>query len=254
MKRVRPEPDNGARLPAVVVPLTVEQVPPPTGLIARLRRASSSLLAQSSPKKPDYRTKLLAYSRFDSYKLNGEDSQLHWEALTHRSHRHVKLLQATSWALVLGIGFSLALIAAALAWLASTAHQAMALRTAAAMWPASYRCSGDEGEITSTSGGGDCGYEAPRAVEGYLVFVGIRLTMVLGAALLVYWQPDAAISGLPKIKSNLNGTKIPGYLSFRVLVAKIVGTTLVVGSGLPLGKEGPMVHIGNLALTLNLTL
>ena len=57
-------------------------------------------------------------------------------------------------------------------------------------------------------------------------------------------QPHAAVSGLPKIKSNLNGTKIPGYLSFRVLVAKIVGTTLVVGSGLPLGKEGPMVHIG----------
>ena len=59
-----------------------------------------------------------------------------------------------------------------------------------------------------------------------------------------YSQPHAAISGLPKIKSNLNGTKIPGYLSFHVLVAKIVGTTLVVGSGLPLGKEGPMVHIG----------
>ena len=57
-------------------------------------------------------------------------------------------------------------------------------------------------------------------------------------------QPEAAVSGLPKIKSNLNGTKIPGYLSFRVLVAKIVGITLVVGSGLPLGKEGPMVHIG----------
>ena len=43
---------------------------------------------------------------------------------------HLSTLQATSWALVLGIGFSLALIAAALAWLASTAHQAMALRTA----------------------------------------------------------------------------------------------------------------------------
>ena len=106
MKRVRPEPDNRARLPAVVVPLTVEQVPPPTGLIARLRRASSSLLAQSSPKKPDlYRTKLLAYSRFDSYKLNGEDSQLHWEQVTARSHRHVKLLQLTSTGLVLIIGF-----------------------------------------------------------------------------------------------------------------------------------------------------
>ena len=90
MKRVRPEPGNGA--PPHTKPVLL--VPPSTGLIAQLRRASDSLLAQSSAKKPDYRTKLLAYSRFDSYKLNGEDSQLHWEALTHRSHRHVKLLQA----------------------------------------------------------------------------------------------------------------------------------------------------------------
>ena len=155
------------------------------------------------------------------------------------------------------------------------AHKAMAKQTLAAMWP-------EDGES-----------EDANVIVGYLVFVGIRLAMVLGAALLVYWQvstqcvgsrrcsaaarvlaaqltlthlllltylltysltcllltsyssqPDAAISGLPKIKSNLNGTKIPGYLSFRVLVAKIVGITLVVGSGLPLGKEGPMVHIG----------
>ena len=53
----------------------------------------------------DYKAQLLSYSRFDSYKLNGEDSQLHWEAMTHRSHRHVKMLEATSWALVLIIGF-----------------------------------------------------------------------------------------------------------------------------------------------------
>ena len=77
MKRVRPEPGNGAP----------PHTKPSTGIIAQLRRASGA-------KKPNYRTKLLAYSRFDSYKLNGEDSQLHWEALTHRSHRHVKLLQA----------------------------------------------------------------------------------------------------------------------------------------------------------------
>ena len=78
MKRVRPEPGNGA----------LPHTKPSIGIIAQLRRRASGA------KKPDYRTKLLAYSRFDSYKLNGEDSQLHWEALTHRSHRHVKLLQA----------------------------------------------------------------------------------------------------------------------------------------------------------------
>jgi len=100
----------------------------------------------------------------------------------------------------------------------------------------------------------------------------------------------ACCAGLPKIKSNLNGTKIPGYLSFRVLVAKAVrlslhalaaptamawpphpdpvflcppvpypiipqvGITLVVSSGLPLGKEGPMVHIGAMVASLTSSL
>lgn len=78
----------------------------PTGFLARALRAIPEAFKQSSFRKQGYQKKLLSYSRFDSYKLNGEDSQLHWEAVTHRSHRHVKLLQATSWGLVLIIGFS----------------------------------------------------------------------------------------------------------------------------------------------------
>ena len=76
------------------------------GVIAKVLSAFGGFSPQRrGSRAKDYRTKLLAYSRFDSYKLNGEDSQLHWEAVTHRSHRHVKLLQATSWGLVLIIGF-----------------------------------------------------------------------------------------------------------------------------------------------------
>ena len=33
------------------------------------------------------------------------------------------------------------------------------------------------------------------------------------------------------------------YLSRRTLVTKIVGLVLALGAGLPLGKEGPFVHI-----------
>ena len=57
------------------------------------------------------------------------------------------------------------------------AHKAMAKQTLAAMWP-------EDGES-----------EDANVIVGYLVFVGIRLAMVLGAALLVYWQVSAQCVG-----------------------------------------------------------
>jgi chloride channel 7 len=85
----------------------------------------------------------------------------------------------------------------------------------------------------------------PRVALGYLTYVGTNGLLVLIAAGLTHWQPAAAMSGLPKLKSYLNGTYIRGgMLSFKSMVAKVIGITLVVATGLPLGKEGPMVHIG----------
>ena len=78
----------------------------PRGILARVLSACGGFSRQRrGSRAKDYSTKLLAYSSFDSYKLNGEDSQLHWEQVTARSHRHVKLLQLTSTGLVLIIGF-----------------------------------------------------------------------------------------------------------------------------------------------------
>ena len=78
----------------------------PLGILDRVLSACGGFSKQRrGSRAKDYRTKLLAYSSFDSYKLNGEDSQLHWEQVTARSHRHVKLLQLTSTGLVLIIGF-----------------------------------------------------------------------------------------------------------------------------------------------------
>lgn len=42
----------------------------------------------------------------------------------------------------------------------------------------------------------------------------------------------------------LNGTHIPNLLRFRTLLTKVVGAALAVPSGLAIGPEGPMVHIG----------
>jgi chloride channel 7 len=46
----------------------------------------------------------------------------------------------------------------------------------------------------------------------------------------------AAGSGIPLIKSYLNGVKIPGLLSFRAFVAKTVGVVLSILGGLICGK------------------
>ena len=54
---------------------------------------------------------------------------------------------------------------------------------------------------------------------------------------------QAAGSGIPEMKSILAGSPQRGYLTTRTLLVKVFGLMLVLGSGLPLGKEGPFVHI-----------
>lgn len=78
---------------------------PGQGILARVLSACGGFShSRRASRANDYRTKLLAYSAYDSYKLNGEDSQIHWEEMTNTSHRHVKILQFTSAGLVLVIG------------------------------------------------------------------------------------------------------------------------------------------------------
>ena len=43
--------------------------------------------------------------------------------------------------------------------------------------------------------------------------------------------------GMPEMKTILRGVVLKEYLAFRTLVAKVVGLTATLGSGMPLGKE-----------------
>ena len=52
------------------------------------------------------------------------------------------------------------------------------------------------------------------------------------------------MSGIPEVKCFLNGLNIPNLLDVKTLVCKVVGIIFAYSSGLPLGKEGPMVHAG----------
>ena len=127
--------------------------------------------------------------------------------------------------------------------------------TNAAMWPcAGYPSSGlvpfgivtgdSSGSDGDGSGGGCAGDETPRRGDAFGAFLGYNCGLVLLAALCTFGAPKAAGSGLAQVKAYLNGTGVRENLRLSTLVAKVVGITLIVSTGLPLGKEGPMVHTG----------
>lgn len=49
--------------------------------------------------------------------------------------------------------------------------------------------------------------------------------------------PQSIGSGIPEMKTILRGVTLKEYLTFKTLVAKVIGLTATLGSGMPLGKE-----------------
>ena len=64
------------------------------------------------------------------------------------------------------------------------------------------------------------------------------------ASIFVWIEPASGGSGIPEIKCFLNGIDLPSILRVKTLICKVVGVAFSVAAGLPIGKEGPMVHSG----------
>ncbi|XP_029975274.1 chloride transport protein 6 isoform X2 [Salarias fasciatus] len=77
-----------------------------------------------------------------------------------------------------------------------------------------------------------------------LELLAFNMTFAFIASVLVLIEPVAAGSGIPEIKSYLNGVKIPGIVRLRTFVCKAAGVLFSVAAGLFVGKEGPMIHSG----------
>eukprot|EP00891_Asterochloris_glomerata_P005649 jgi/Astpho2/5649/gw1.00079.232.1_t len=69
---------------------------------------------------------------------------------------------------------------------------------------------------------------------------------VVAGSLVAFVEPLAAGSGIPEIKTYLNGIHIKGLLAVRTLVAKLTGVVFSIAAGLIAGKEGPFVHGGGI--------
>ncbi|CAI2333487.1 unnamed protein product [Caenorhabditis sp. 36 PRJEB53466] len=85
----------------------------------------------------------------------------------------------------------------------------------------------------------------------FLVWVFYITGLVYIAALICYGFGKQAVgSGIPEVKVIIHGFVLKNYLSGKTLIAKMIGLTLTIGSGLPVGKEGPFVHIGAIVASL----
>jgi chloride channel 2 len=71
-----------------------------------------------------------------------------------------------------------------------------------------------------------------------MVWVGYTVILVLATTEFVNRvAPQACGSGIPEMKTILKGIVLKEYLTMKTLVAKVVGLTVALGSGLPIGKE-----------------
>lgn len=76
-----------------------------------------------------------------------------------------------------------------------------------------------------------------------VAYVSIAVAYVAVAGIMAtYVELKAAGSGISEIKCVLNGIRLPRVVRFKTLVAKAVGIIFSVSAGLPVGKEGPMIH------------
>lgn len=67
---------------------------------------------------------------------------------------------------------------------------------------------------------------------------------MLAAMLCLFIAPEAVGSGIPEVKAYLNGVRVKRFTSVQLFLVKIVGTIASISSGLAVGPEGPLVHIG----------
>ncbi|VDK87646.1 unnamed protein product, partial [Litomosoides sigmodontis] len=97
--------------------------------------------------------------------------------------------------------------------------------------------------------------EPHRAVGMLLVdwifLAGLGVAMAVLSLMLDYGVDKLQTwSGIPEVKTILQGVHLDKHLTFRTLISKLIGLMLAIGSGFPIGKEGPFVHMGSIVAHL----
>eukprot|EP00051_Salpingoeca_urceolata_P010072 m.122720 g.122720 ORF g.122720 m.122720 type:complete len:922 (+) comp16573_c0_seq4:343-3108(+) len=87
--------------------------------------------------------------------------------------------------------------------------------------------------------------EEDKWPQAWGVAVAYSVGLVFVSSLsVVFVAPAAASSGVPELIAYLNGVRVPHVFDFRTFIVKLFSCVTAVGSGLPVGPEGPMIHMG----------
>jgi len=87
--------------------------------------------------------------------------------------------------------------------------------------------------------------EAHDAWRGYFTYLFMNLLYTgIAAALVAIIAPMARGGGVPFVQAYLNGTNLMESFTPRIVVIKTFSLLFTIAGGLPLGQEGPFVHIG----------
>ena len=81
-------------------------------------------------------------------------------------------------------------------------------------------------------------------IKAFFILYYRQLLFAAWASGAVMIEPMSGGSGIPEVKCFLNGIDLPRINDFKTGVCKILGVIGSVSAGLPVGKEGPMVHSG----------
>ncbi|GMM35829.1 hypothetical protein DASC09_031540 [Saccharomycopsis crataegensis] len=84
----------------------------------------------------------------------------------------------------------------------------------------------------------------------FLIYVLTAVVLSIMAFVITRRHPNAAKSGIGEIKMIICGLIFDEFLSFGTLFAKTASLILVVGAGLWVGKEGPLVHVSCCIMSL----
>lgn len=77
----------------------------------------------------------------------------------------------------------------------------------------------------------------------FLVYIVSSIGLTFGAYCITSRWPYAAKSGISEIKAIVSGLVFNEFLTLETLIAKTFSLVLVVGAGIWVGKEGPLVHV-----------
>ena len=168
--------------------------------------------------------RLKRMAAFDSHDYDPTDNDLEEDALRGRTREDYRREQRWKWGTSVMIGAVMGVIAFVIDGLVDKLNLFR------------YGVIGDK-----------VGVDGMSRFVAWLAHVSVSCAFAAVAGVLVsYVEPLAAGSGIPELKTYLNGVHLKGLLRLKTVVAKLGGISFSIGAGLIAGKEGPFVHGGGL--------